>query len=66
MPDDLRAALEGHPPALTNFEAFPPSARRGNLEWIATAKTDTTRAKRITETAELAEQNVRANQWPRR
>jgi uncharacterized protein YdeI (YjbR/CyaY-like superfamily) len=33
------------------------------LEWIAQAKTAPTRAKRIDETARLAEENKRANQW---
>ena len=36
---------------------------RGILEWIANAKTPVTRAKRIEETARLARQNLRANQW---
>ncbi len=66
VPDDLAAALREVPAALANFEAFPPSARRGILEWILQAKTPTTRAKRVQETAELAGQNRRANQWPRR
>jgi len=39
------------------------SARRGILEWIVQAKTPPTRAKRIAETARLAQDNVRANQW---
>jgi uncharacterized protein YdeI (YjbR/CyaY-like superfamily) len=66
VPDDLAAALAALPPAAANFVAFPPSARRGILEWISTAKTDATRAKRITETASLAQENRRALQWPRR
>lgn len=65
VPDDLAAALAALPPAAANFDAFPPSARRGILEWISTAKTDATRAKRITETATLAQANRRALQWPR-
>lgn len=63
IPDDLRAALLANPPALANFEAFPRSARRGILEWIINAKTAATRQKRITETAQLAAENQRANQW---
>ena len=66
IPDDLLAALDRLPPARGNFEAFPPSARRGILEWIASAKTEPTRVKRVTETAELAQEGIRANQWPRR
>lgn len=66
VPDDLAAGLAAHPPAAGHFAAFPPSTRRGILEWIASAKTETTRAKRIDETARLAQRNERANQWPRR
>jgi uncharacterized protein YdeI (YjbR/CyaY-like superfamily) len=65
VPDDLAAALAGYAAARTNFDAFPRSARRSILEWIAAAKTPATRAKRIEETARLAEENVRANQWQR-
>jgi uncharacterized protein YdeI (YjbR/CyaY-like superfamily) len=59
----LAAALAQFPPASDNFDAFPKSARRGILEWIVQAKTATTRAKRILETATLAARNERANQW---
>ncbi|QDL55646.1 YdeI/OmpD-associated family protein [Rhodoferax aquaticus] len=63
VPDDLHSALTALPDALKNFEAFPRSAKRGILEWIGNAKTATTRSKRINETALLASQNLRANQW---
>ncbi|MBD0333967.1 MAG: YdeI/OmpD-associated family protein [Cyanobacteria bacterium Co-bin13] len=63
LPDDLAAAFDLHPGSAENFEAFPRSAKRGILEWISTAKKSETRAKRIAETAELAAQNIRANQW---
>jgi uncharacterized protein YdeI (YjbR/CyaY-like superfamily) len=66
VPDDLGIALAGYPNARANFDAFPPSARRGILEWIAQAKRPDTRARRVDETARLADENVRANQWPRR
>lgn len=65
VPDDLARALDELPPARTNFDAFPPSTRRGILEWISAAKTAATRSKRIEQTATLAQQNRRANQWPR-
>lgn len=65
VPPDLVAALARHPHATANFHAFPPSARRGILEWIANAKVDATRKKRVEQTADLAERNVRANAWPR-
>ena len=63
VPPDLRAALAAIPNAASNFEAFPRSAKRGILEWIANAKTPPTRARRIDETARLASRNERANQW---
>jgi len=63
VPDDLAEALDRHPPAASHFAAFPPSARRGILEWIASAKTDRTRTRRINETASRASDNQRANQW---
>ncbi|WAB82102.1 YdeI/OmpD-associated family protein [Microcella daejeonensis] len=47
VPDDLRRALDAAPPALTVYEAFPPSVRRNILRWIASAKTPPTREKRI-------------------
>jgi uncharacterized protein YdeI (YjbR/CyaY-like superfamily) len=63
IPPDLNAALAAYPSAQANFEAFPRSAKRGILEWISNAKTAATRAKRIEETARLAQENKRANQW---
>ncbi|MEO1745718.1 MAG: YdeI/OmpD-associated family protein [Pseudomonadota bacterium] len=63
IPEDLGAALDALPPARSYFEAFPKSAKRGILEWIALAKKPETRAKRITETAKLAQGNKRALDW---
>jgi uncharacterized protein YdeI (YjbR/CyaY-like superfamily) len=63
IPDDLQKALAGFPSATGNFEAFPKSTKSGILQWIVQAKKPETRAGRIEETARLAEQNVRANQW---
>jgi uncharacterized protein YdeI (YjbR/CyaY-like superfamily) len=62
-PDDLRAALDANPDARRHWDAFPPSTKRGILEWIGNAKKPETRSKRVGETARLAAQNVRANQW---
>jgi uncharacterized protein YdeI (YjbR/CyaY-like superfamily) len=61
IPDDLAAALAGHGEAAAHFAAFPPSTRRGILEWIASARRPETRTKRIARTAELAARNQRAN-----
>ncbi|MEN9936240.1 MAG: hypothetical protein RLZZ387_2819 [Chloroflexota bacterium] len=63
IPPDLAAALDSYPDARAQFEAFPRSARRGILEWIAQAKTAKTRTRRVEETARLAQENQRANQW---
>ena len=65
VPPDLADALRQRPPARTEWDGFPPSARRGILEWVLTAKRDATRARRIEETARLAALGRRANQWPR-
>lgn len=63
IPDDLNAAFNNYTLARQNFDTFPPSARRGILEWIGNAKRPETRAKRVEETAKLAQDNLRANQW---
>jgi uncharacterized protein YdeI (YjbR/CyaY-like superfamily) len=63
IPNDLQKALMAFSNATTNFEAFPRSVKKGILEWILNAKTSETRQKRIAETATLAEQNIRANQY---
>lgn len=62
IPDDLESAFSLYDSARHNFNAFPRSARRAILEWIANAKKPETRAGRIKETARLAEENIRANQ----
>jgi uncharacterized protein YdeI (YjbR/CyaY-like superfamily) len=63
IPVDLEAALAVYETARGYFDAFPRSVKRGILEWIANAKKPETRAKRIQETAQLAADNLRANQW---
>lgn len=63
VPLDLQSALEALPPASKNFAAFPPSARRGILEWISNAKRPETRAERVSKTVALAQQNLRALAW---
>ena len=60
VPDDLARALADCPPAADNFAAFPPSARKMLLAWIATAQRPATRAARITEVAAAAQRNERA------
>ncbi|MEZ0483164.1 YdeI/OmpD-associated family protein [Fibrella aquatica] len=63
IPADLQEALLATPPAEENFSAFPKSTKQGILQWILNAKRPETRAKRILETATLAAQNIRANQF---
>ena len=61
LPEDLKLAFEDNAIALSNWEKFPRSAKRGILEWIKNAKKPATRNKRITETINEAAQNIKAN-----
>jgi uncharacterized protein YdeI (YjbR/CyaY-like superfamily) len=47
VPAELTAALKKNRAAAAAFEAFSPSHRREYVEWIAEAKTDATRARRV-------------------
>jgi uncharacterized protein YdeI (YjbR/CyaY-like superfamily) len=58
-PVELRAALDARPEARKNWDAFPRSTRRATLEWIGAAKRPETRERRVTETVDLAAQNLR-------
>ncbi len=60
VPPDLAAALEEMPPAALNFAAFPPSARKMLLAWVAVAVRPETRTARIAEIAAAAARNERA------
>lgn len=59
LPEDLRAALEINAGAQANFDRYPPSQKKQFLYWIATAKTEKTRQKRIQSTVEMAAKNKR-------
>jgi uncharacterized protein YdeI (YjbR/CyaY-like superfamily) len=61
-PGALRAALDGTPGARGAWDAFPRSAKRDLLAWIASAKRQETRERRIRETAARAARGERANQ----
>jgi uncharacterized protein YdeI (YjbR/CyaY-like superfamily) len=63
VPPDLAASFAAHPGSREQWAAFPRSVRRAHLEWIAQAKTDGTRDRRVTEVAEQASQGRRANEW---
>jgi uncharacterized protein YdeI (YjbR/CyaY-like superfamily) len=47
MPDELAKALAKNAAARRTFEAFPPSHRREYIQWIAEAKQEATRQKRV-------------------
>lgn len=60
VPADLLAALAAAEPALTNFKAFNTSSRRDYADWLAEAKTDATRQRRLAQTvAQCAEGKTR-------
>ena len=63
VPADLEAAFDQNEIAWANFQAFPPSARKGILQWILQAKGTETRAKRVAETVAKAAVGDRANAW---
>ncbi len=63
MPEDLQQAFDQDKTALTNWESFSRSTKRGILEWILNAKKPETRQKRIHETVTLAAKNQKANQF---
>lgn len=52
MPDDFLAALRRVKGAMAAFEAFSPSHKREYVQWIAEAKQEATRAKRIAQAVE--------------
>lgn len=47
IPEDLQAALKNNSKAMATFELFSPSNRKEYVEWIAEAKTESTRQKRL-------------------
>jgi uncharacterized protein YdeI (YjbR/CyaY-like superfamily) len=61
IPDNLQRLFDKNKTAFKNFQAFSPSSKRVILEWILKAKRPETRQKRIAQTVELAEKNVKAN-----
>jgi uncharacterized protein YdeI (YjbR/CyaY-like superfamily) len=64
---DFAAALAESPAAQATLDGFPPGARRDYLDWIADAKTDATRHKRIATAIEwLAEGKKRNWKYERR
>ena len=56
---DFAAALARAPKARATLDSFPPSAQRDYFEWIAEAKQDATRAKRIATAVEWLSEGKR-------
>lgn len=61
MPEVLLEALVRNEKAAETFNNFPPSCRREYAEWIAEAKTDATRDKRLATTIEWLTEGKRRN-----
>jgi uncharacterized protein YdeI (YjbR/CyaY-like superfamily) len=63
LPDDLSALLakRQHAAARKAWASFPPGAQREYVEWIAEAKTDATRQKRLATTLEWLAEGKRRN-----
>jgi uncharacterized protein YdeI (YjbR/CyaY-like superfamily) len=59
IPADLMTRLASAPMATENFTAFPPSIRRNILRWLASARTEPTRRRRIERITDDAAQGVR-------
>lgn len=53
VPDDLRAALAADDTARTHFDDLPYSHRKEYVDWIASAKRDETRRRRIEKAAAM-------------
>lgn len=62
VPDDLAAALGPHRAV---WDAWPRSVTRGTLEWIKTARTAPTRARRVADVAESAAAGLRPSPFRR-
>jgi uncharacterized protein YdeI (YjbR/CyaY-like superfamily) len=60
-PQDFAAALDAVPAARAVFDAFPPSQKREYVEWIAGAKQDATRERRLTQAIEWIAEGKRRN-----
>lgn len=61
MHPEFAAALDAAPTAKATFESFPPGQRREYADWIAEAKQDATRQKRIATAVEWLSEGKRRN-----
>lgn len=58
---EFAAALSRSPKARATLDGFPPSARAEYVEWVAEAKADATRARRIAQAVEWLAEGKRRN-----
>jgi uncharacterized protein YdeI (YjbR/CyaY-like superfamily) len=58
---EFAAALDAAPTAKATFESFPPGQRREYADWVAEAKQDATRQKRIATAVEWLSEGKRRN-----
>lgn len=63
MPEDLQKAFSKNKTAQKHFHNFPRGVRKQLFWWIASAKREETRKKRVEETVTLAAKKIRANQY---
>ncbi|WP_028666460.1 YdeI/OmpD-associated family protein [Runella zeae] len=63
IPADLEEEFEKRPQAKSYFVSLSRSDKRNILQWLVLAKRQETRAKRITEIVELADQNLKPKQF---
>ncbi|HLO96924.1 MAG TPA: YdeI/OmpD-associated family protein [Burkholderiaceae bacterium] len=61
MPPALKQALSAVPTALAFFDGLPPGHRREYIDWIAEAKREETREKRIAQAVEWLSEGKRRN-----
>lgn len=61
MHPDFAAALAKAPQAQATLKSFPPGQQREYLDWVAGAKHDATRAKRIASAVEWLAEGKRRN-----
>ena len=66
VPDDLAAALAGDAAARDAFERMSPSHQREYVRWIAEAKRDVTRTRRVAEAlVRIRDHGARSSAAPR-
>jgi uncharacterized protein YdeI (YjbR/CyaY-like superfamily) len=61
VPDDLAAALTANVRAKATFDAFPPGQKREYIEWLAEAKREETRRKRLVQAVGWMAEGKRRN-----